>query len=94
MCAATSIWLTCCAIIVCRSHTDEIEEVSRNLLAAPRIRGLAHRIVSRLSAAGPGFNGVHLRLEQDASFQSQAAGGEAVRPITSPYTAASCDLLQ
>ena len=66
-------------LLTVRSHTDLIEEVSRNVLAAPYIRRLADVIVSRLSAGGAASNGVHLRLEQDARFQTRTSGGEHVR---------------
>ncbi len=71
-----------------RSHTDLIEEVSRNVLAAPRIRRLADVIVARLSASGATFNGVHLRLEQDANWQDRIAGGQMVRTPRFPRKSA------
>ena len=73
-CAASDLTVFC----LTRSHTELIEEVSRNVLAAPRIQRLADIIVSRLSAAGAAINGVHLRLELDANFQTRVAGGETV----------------
>ncbi len=56
--------------MVYRSHTELIEEVSRNLRPAPRIRAVAEEIVSQLTAGGEAFNGVHLRVEGDANFQT------------------------
>ena len=59
-----------------RSHTELIEEVSRNLRPAPRIRTTADAIVAGLTARGAAFNGVHLRVEADANFQTYANGTE------------------
>ena len=72
-------WKSLDSFPACRSHIDLIEEVSRNILAAPRIRHLADVIVSKLSAGGATFNGLHLRMEQDASVQTNGGGGEEVR---------------
>ena len=54
-----------------------MEDVARSLRPAPRIQALVDRIVSGLSADGP-FNGVHLRLEDDARYQD-LMGGQEVR---------------
>ena len=61
-----------------RSHTELIEEVSRNLRPAPRIRAAAEDIVARLTAGGAAFNGVHLRLEGDANFRTFTEGSTEV----------------
>ncbi len=60
-----------------RSHTELIEEVARNLRPAPRIRTAATAVVAELTAReGSAFNGVHLRVEADANFQTYANGNE------------------
>ena len=59
----------------CRSHTELVEEISRNLRPAPYIQRLADKTVTRLTAAGP-FNGLHLRAEEDAHFWDQYASRE------------------
>ena len=59
-----------------RSHTELIEEVSRNLRPAPRIQQAAATVVAELTARGAVFNGVHLRVEADADFQRYANGAE------------------
>ncbi len=51
-----------------------LEEVARNLRPAPGIRVLADRMVAKLGR----FNGVHLRLEDDARYQDHM-GGQDVR---------------
>jgi hypothetical protein len=53
-----------------RSHTELVEEISRNLRPAPHIQRLADTIVARLTAEGP-YNGLHLRAEEDAHFWDQ-----------------------
>ncbi len=50
---------------VTRRTQDLIEDVTRNLRPAPHIHILADTIMARLTAAGP-YNGVHLRMEEDA----------------------------
>ena len=68
---------TVCALMVLRSHTELIEEVARNLRPAPRIRTAATAVVAEVNArGGPAFNGVHLRVEADANFQTYATGTE------------------
>ena len=64
-----------------RSHTELIEEVSRNLRPAPPICKAAAAIVTQLTARGAAFNGVHLRVEADANFQTYVDGDE-VRRLT------------
>ena len=61
----------------CRSGVDLVEEVSRNLRPAPRIQQAADAIVATLTAGGTAFNGIHLRLEQDAGFKNMVGGEEA-----------------
>ncbi len=59
-----------------RSGVDLVEEVSRNLRPAPRIRRAADAIVANLTAGGAAFNGIHLRLERDAGFKDLVGGEE------------------
>ena len=70
------------------SHTELIEEVSRNLRPAPRIREAADAIVGELTANGSVYNGVHLRVEADANFKTYADTAE-VRASESGYGWAS-----
>ena len=62
-----------------RGHTDLVEDVSRNLRPAPRIRTLVDAIVARMSAKGP-YNGLHLRAEEDARMWDQYGSAEASHP--------------
>ena len=61
----------------CRLAVPHVEDVARNLRPAPHIQTLVDKVVSKLSADGP-FNGVHLRLEDDARYQD-LMGGQEVR---------------
>ena len=63
-------------MMVRRSHSELVEEVARNLRPAPRIRTAAMAVVAELTARGAAFNGVHLRVEADANFQTYANGTE------------------
>jgi hypothetical protein len=54
-----------------------VEEVSRNLRPSPTTRTAADAILANLTASGGAFNGVHLRLEDDAPYK-EYAGGEQV----------------
>ena len=62
-----------------RSHTQLIEEVSRNLRPAQRIQQTADAIVSKLTADGAVYNGVHLRAEADAEFKNYYGLTDEVR---------------
>ncbi len=57
-----------------------LEEVARNLRPTPAIRALADRMVAKL---GP-FNGVHLRLEDDARYQDHMGGQDVRLPVPRP----------
>ena len=51
----------------CRPVSQLVEDIARNLRPAPRIQTLADAVTAKLTAAGA-YNGVHLRMEQDAHF--------------------------
>ena len=81
---------------LCLTHraSELIEEVSRNLRPAPRIREAADAIVTELTADGAAFNGVHLRVEADANFKAYAGSAEVCRqpPVKEPGLPASASL--
>ena len=59
------------------SHMVLVEEVSRNLRPSPTVRAAANAILANLTAVDGAFNGVHLRVEDDAPYKA-SAGGEQV----------------
>ena len=61
----------------CRpSHVGLVAEIVDNLRPPPHVAALAERIVANLTAERGGFNGLHLRIEDDTDWVDGSGGAD------------------